>query len=263
MDHVEVAGLRIAYERAGTGPALVLLHGGFQHSGAWWRQLEGLSGDFTVVAWDAPGCGGSAVPPRGFGVEDYGDCLAGFIDALGLGQPHVLGLSLGSVIALELYRGHPGVPASLILASAYAGWAGSLSPAEVARRTAQVLHEIDLPPAEFVPGWIPTLLTEAASADLVSEVSAVMSEHHPAGTRVIFEAFAPADYRSVLPTIAVPTLLLYGELDRRSPVSVAQGLHEQIPGSTLIVMPAVGHVSNIETPDRFNAEVRRFLLTLG
>ena len=83
-----------------------------------------------MVAWDAPGCGRSSDPPETFGMPEYADCLAAFIDALGLERPHVLGLSFGAVLALELYRRHPLVPRTLVLASAYAGWAGSL-PAEV------------------------------------------------------------------------------------------------------------------------------------
>jgi pimeloyl-ACP methyl ester carboxylesterase len=72
-------------------------------------------------------------------------------------------------------------------------------------------------------------------------------------------AFAEADLREVLPSIRVPTLLLYGDADRRSPLHVAEELHARIPGSTLVVMPGVGHSSNMEFPDRFNSEVRSFL----
>lgn len=147
---------------------------------------------------------------------------------LSLGRPHVLGLSAGSVLALELYRGHPTVPRSLVLASAYAGWAGSLPSEEVQRRLAQVLREVELPPEEFVPGWIPTLLTPAAPPELVEEVRRIMSDFHPTGTRVMIQALAVADYRHVLASIDVPTLLLYGELDSRSPVHVADTLRAQI-----------------------------------
>ncbi len=62
MDHVEVGGLRVTYRQAGQGPPLVLLHGGLGDSREWRQQLEGLADDFTVTAWDAPGCGGSSAP---------------------------------------------------------------------------------------------------------------------------------------------------------------------------------------------------------
>src|SRR2546425_2513964 len=129
MGESEVGGLTIAYERAGEGPPLVLLHGFVGGSrGTWRRQIEGLSDTFTVVAWDAPGSGRSSDPPESFRMPDYADCLAGFVDALSLGRPHVAGLSFGGALALELYRRHRTIPRTLVLAGAYAGWTGSLPP---------------------------------------------------------------------------------------------------------------------------------------
>src|SRR5438552_12968499 len=111
MDRIDVGGIRIAYRRAGMGPPLVLLHGGPSDSREWHYQLEGLSDEFALVAWDMPGCGQSADPPEHFlHTRDYADCLVAFIEALGLRQPHVLGLSFGSGLALELYRWYPRIP---------------------------------------------------------------------------------------------------------------------------------------------------------
>ena len=70
---------------------------------------------------------------------------------------------------------------------------------------------------------------------------------------------AEADLRDVLPRIMVPTLLLYGELDKRSPVSVGEELHARIPGSTLVILPGVGHLCNVEGADQFDREVRALL----
>jgi pimeloyl-ACP methyl ester carboxylesterase len=260
LAEVEVGGLRVAYRRAGQGPPLVLLHGGLADSREWRRQLEGLADEFTVVAWDAPGCGRSSDPPEGFRASDYADCLAAFIDELGLGRPHVLGLSLGSMHALELYRWHPTIPRTLVLASAYAGWAGSLPAEVVEQRLERALREADLPPEQWMRGYIPGFFTERASAELIEEVVALLCQFpHPAGLRAMLHAFGRADLRDVLARISVPTLLLYGEQDVRSPLPVAEDLHAQIPTSRLVVMAGVGHVSNMEAPERFNAEVRRFL----
>jgi pimeloyl-ACP methyl ester carboxylesterase len=126
VDRVQVGSLSIAFEWMGEGVPLLLLHGGVSDRREWRQQLEGLSDEFAVVAWDAPGCGRSSDPPDDFLMPDYADCLAGFIAALGLVRPHVVGLSFGGTLALELYRRHPNVPRTLVLASAYTGWAGSL-----------------------------------------------------------------------------------------------------------------------------------------
>ncbi len=81
--HVEVGGLTIAYERAGTGPPVALAHGFVGDARSTWdSQIEGLADEFTVIAWDAPGAGKSSDPPEGFGMDDYADCLAAFLRAL-------------------------------------------------------------------------------------------------------------------------------------------------------------------------------------
>jgi pimeloyl-ACP methyl ester carboxylesterase len=73
MDSIEVEGLRIAFQRAGQGQPIVLLHGGPTDSREWRRQLDGLSDEFTVVAWDMPGCGRSSDPPDQFRTRDYAE----------------------------------------------------------------------------------------------------------------------------------------------------------------------------------------------
>jgi len=263
MDTVELDGLRITYQRAGHGPPLVLFHGVGEDSRIWRPQLEGLSDDFTVFAWDAPGCGRSDAPAPDFSAAELGAITAGFLRRCVPEKPHVLGLSWGSIVALELYRGYPGIPASLVLASAYAGWAGSLPPEEVERRNAQVLAEIGQPSETFVRDWLPTLFTDKSDPAVVAEVAEIMADVRPAGMRALLSASGRADYRPVLSTITVPTLLLYGGDDQRAPLNVAHEMHRRIPGSRLSVIPDVGHLSHIEAPDAFNTEVRNFLTSVA
>jgi pimeloyl-ACP methyl ester carboxylesterase len=75
----------------------------------------------------------------------------------------------------------------------------------------------------------------------------------------MLHSMAEADLRDVLSRIEVPTLLLYGDVDSRSPLTIGEALHAAIPGSRLTVLAGVGHLSNIEAADRFNREVRAFL----
>ena len=259
MNTVEVEGLRVAYRRAGEGPALVLLHGAFSDSRTWTPQFEGLSDEFTVVAWDAPGCGGSSDPPETFGRDAYGECLESFVHELALERPHVLGLSFGSVLALELYRRRPRRVHSLVLASAYAGWAGSLAPEEAAARTRRAWKDLDRPQAEWVREYLPTFFSHSVDQEVVDVAEAMILDSRPAGLAAALRAFAAADLREVLPTIAVPTLLLYGEDDQRSPRRVAEKLHAQIPDSEVVFLSDAGHDSNLESPAAFNAAVRAFL----
>jgi pimeloyl-ACP methyl ester carboxylesterase len=259
MDEIEVDGLRIAYERAGSGPPLLFLNG-YVGDGptTWRRQIEGLADQFTVVAWDAPGVGGSSDPPESFGMAGYADCLAGFIDGLGLGQPHVCGLSFGGALALAFSHRHPAVTSTLVLVSAYAGWAGSLPKDVAEHRLHQALELADLSPDKFVDALLPTMFSESTPSDIVEEFGATMLAFHPAGFRAMARASAE-DLRDVLPHISVPTLLVYGDTDVRAPLNVAEDLHAAISGSRLVVLPGTGHICNVEAPEQFNSEVRNFL----
>jgi len=171
----------------------------------------------------------------------------------------VLGLSWGGGLALELYRIAPTLPRSLVLASAYAGWAGSLPPDAVARRLDAYLTAARTPSREALRGWGPGMFSESASEDLIAELIEISSNYHPGALADLARSFATTDLRTTLPTITVPTLVLHGDSDVRSPLTVGEALHDALPGSTLVVLEGVGHVSNIEAPDRFNTEVRRFL----
>lgn len=259
MDHVEVGGLRIAFERVGAGPPLILLHGFAGDHREWSHQIEDLSHDFTVVAWDAPGSGGSSDPPESFRMPDYADLVVGLVDSLGLGQPHVAGLSFGATLSLETYRRHPRVPRSLVLASAYAGWAGSLPPDVTEERLRRSLLAADLPPTRFAFEMIPSLFPGSATKEIVDELAMIAADFHPAGFRTMSRSLAEADLRDVLARIRVATLLLYGDADVRAPLHVAETLHAAIPASTLSVIPGVGHMCNMEASERFNQEVRAFL----
>ena len=259
MDEIKVGGLAVAFERQGTGPPLVLLHGFVGNGREWRRQVDDLADEFTVVAWDAPGSGRSSDPPEAFRLADYADCLAAFIEAVGLVSPHVAGLSFGGALALELYRRHAAIPRSLVLASAYAGWAGSLPDETVEQRLRQTLQAAGASPDQRAGAMISTMFSGSPPPAAVEAFRDIMLEIHPAGLRAMARSLAEADLRDILPRITVPTLLLYGDSDVRAPLTVARDLLARIPGSRLAIMPGVGHMSSIEAPERFNAEVRTFL----
>jgi pimeloyl-ACP methyl ester carboxylesterase len=143
VELIEVGGRTIAYRRAGGGDPLVLLHSAWSDGWEWRPQLTALSDEFDVMARDAPGCGGSEDPPPQMSMTDYADAVADLITALDLGRTHLCGLSFGGGLALAVYWRHPQLARSLVLASAYAGWKGSLPPEDVEARLAQSRGELD------------------------------------------------------------------------------------------------------------------------
>ena len=254
---VHAHGLEIAYERAGHGPALVLVHGAAQDGRSWRPQLEGLAGELTVVAWDEPGAGRSSDVPVSFGLPGYADCLAALVEALGVAPAHVAGLSWGATVVLELYRRHPEVVGTLILAGGYAGWKGSLPAAEVRARVAQARRMLAAPPGELDP-TLPGLFARDPPAELAPLLEEVAAGVRRDSLRRELAIMADADLRDVLPTIDVPVLLIWGELDARSPLTVARQFRRAIPRARLVVIPGCGHMSNVERPEEFNTAVRHF-----
>ena len=258
MEAVDVDGLRVAYQRVGQGPPVVLVHG-YVGDGptSWQPQLEALGDELTLVAWDAPGAGGSSDPPEDIGISGYADCLAGFIRELGLDSPHVVGLSFGGALAIELQRRHR-TAATLTLVSAYAGWRGSLGAEAAEQRLDQALALSQLAPQDLVDTLLSTMFSEPTPPAVVSAFGRSLLGVRPAGFRAMARASAE-DLRDALPAIDVPTLLVYGGADIRAPMPVAEALHEAIAGSTLVVLPGAGHVCNLEQPDQFNDVLRSFL----
>ncbi|WP_154794972.1 alpha/beta fold hydrolase [Occultella kanbiaonis] len=261
MDAVDVDGIRIAFTRAGRGRPIVLL-GGFVGDGAgtWHHQIDALSGSYTVVSWDPPGSGGSSDVPESFRLPDYATSLAGLISALGLEQPVLVGLSFGGALALEYWRHRGAQVRGLFLAGAYAGWTGSLPAATVAQRLQTCLAASLLPAPEFASTMVPSMFSPDVPTDLVAEVrDNIAASFRPGGFRAMARSSAEADLRDVLPLIDVPTVVLHGAADVRAPGFVADALCAAIPGSRLVILPGVGHVSCIEAPERFTAELEAFL----
>jgi pimeloyl-ACP methyl ester carboxylesterase len=257
VEIVRSNGLEIAYRRVGDGPPLVLVHGAAEDGRAWQPQLAALEDEFTVIAWDEPGAGGSSDLPAEFLLADYAHCLAALIEGVGLGPAHVAGLSWGGTLVQELYRHHPELVATLILADTYAGWKGSLPQVEVRTRVADALETLAAPGARLQPRF-PGLFAGDPPVEFVALLDEMTAAVRPEALRNLLFVMAEADQRDILPNIAVPTLLIWGEFDVRSPLSVAREFEQAISDARLVVIPGCGHVSNLERPGQFNDAVRAF-----
>jgi pimeloyl-ACP methyl ester carboxylesterase len=257
VEIVRAKGLQIAYERVGDGPPLVFVHGGGDDGRVWQPQLAALGDEFTVVCWDEPGAGRSSDVPANFGLADYACCLAALIDELALGPAHVAGLSWGGTVVQELYRHHPQLVATLILIDTYAGWKGSLSEEEVHARVGDVRRVLAAPAGGFTR-TLSGLFAGDPPVQLLPLLEEMAADVRRESMETVLRVMAAADQRDLLPRIAVPTLLIWGELDARSPLSIARQFEQTIDGAKLVVLPGAGHMSNLEQPERFNTAVREF-----
>jgi pimeloyl-ACP methyl ester carboxylesterase len=170
----------------------------------------------------------------------------------------VIGLSFGGIVALALQRRHAARSSALVLASAYAGWAGSLPPEVAEQRLRQALALADAGPEALVDALLPTMFRSAVPAARVEALRDSMLAVHPRGFRAMARASAE-DVSDVLGAVAVPTLLLTGDHDVRAPLGIAEALQAAIPGSRLVVVPGAGHLCHFEAPDAFDGAVRAFL----
>jgi pimeloyl-ACP methyl ester carboxylesterase len=257
IEVISVNGLDIAYARGGNGPPILFVHGAGEDARVWQPQLAALADEFTVVAWDEPGAGRSSDLPAGFGLVDYANCLAALIQRLDLGPIHVAGHSWGTTLVLELYRRRPELVATLVLAGGYAGWKGSLPEREIAARVLGVRQALDASPEEFNP-TPPGLFADGPPAEFVTLLKQIAGDVRPESLRTLLNVMSEADQRDLLPRVTVPTLLIWGELDARSPLSVANQFDRSIPDTTLVVIPGAGHGCHLERPEQFNTAVRQF-----
>ncbi|WP_212612662.1 alpha/beta fold hydrolase [Pseudonocardia hierapolitana] len=240
-----------------------MLHGAPTDSRTWQWMLPDLARDHTVIAWDAPGFGESSDIDDHWRAPQFADALAAFVAALDLERPHLVGHSFGTMVALSLFRRHPTVPASLVLVSGYAGWAGSLPPEEVARRLEMFVGMAELGDA-FDPKSYPGLFSELIPPDREAVLATMMRENiRPASVRAAGYTGAETDLRPVLPTVDVPTLVLHGAADVRSPRANAEALHAAISTSQLVVLPRLGHACVVEDPETCATEIRRFMTTVS
>jgi len=260
MPFVNAGKYKIHYQIAGVGEPLVLLHGMSNNSNSWHHQLRDLSGEFKVIAWDAPGYGLSFDPdPLLTQFHEFADVLYLFLKALALSNVHLLGHSMGAAIAVDFCCRYPDSVKKLILADATRA-AAALSPEENERRFQERISNIEmLSPTELAERRADQLLAPNAPEDVRESVKKIMAQVRPPGYKSVAYALRNANQMSLYPQIKIPVLLICGELDCITPVSESRIIHERIPGSQLRTIPNTGHLCYQEDPDSFNLLVREFL----
>lgn len=257
---IDVDGERFAWREAGDDQVVVLLHGLGGSRISWEPQLAGLSADHRVAAWDLPGYGASApLPAKDVTFPALAHAAADWIALLGGGAAHVVGISMGAMIAQYLAAWHPQSVRSLsLLATSPAFGLDGTSPQKwQAARLAPLIAGQQ--PADFADRVLRGLagphLDEAA---LEGQRQAMARISAPALQRSI-ECLITHDSRPLLAGITAPTLVMVGELDEETPIAYAQVLADGIPKAWLQTVPHVGHLLNVEAPDVVNAAITRHI----
>jgi pimeloyl-ACP methyl ester carboxylesterase len=238
---------------------LLLLHGIGSSSRAFRHQLTALSDTFDVIACDAPGYGQSEDPVGPFSLENQADRAAALLDELEVPAAHVLGVSMGGVVAQLLYHRHPTRVRSLILCDTNAG-GGALPEPQRSERVRQRIDNLErLGARRMAEQRAPVLVRPEAPPELVRELADIMAQVRPAGYCNAAISLGATDLTPLLPKIAVKTLVIHGACDQVVPLETGRQLAEAIPGARLEVIPNAGHVANQEQPETFNSVARDFL----
>jgi pimeloyl-ACP methyl ester carboxylesterase len=250
----------IEYDARGEGAPLLLLHAFPLGLFMWEAQVEALSATHRVVRFDARGFGGSAAGDGPLTMERIADDGAFLLDHLGIEKAVVGGCSMGGYAAFAFVRRHPQRLAGLILQDTRAGADSVEARANRATLAAKVLAE---GASAAVEAFLPKLLGETTHRERPALVASVRERILGTPQQGIANALhglaARADSRETLPTIAVPTLVLVGAEDALTPPPEAATMAAAIPRARLDVIPAAGHLANLENPGAVNAALSAFL----
>ncbi|MED3835631.1 alpha/beta hydrolase [Peribacillus frigoritolerans] len=260
MPFVKVEDLSIHYEIEGNGEPLVLLHGMSNNSQSWKEQIQELKEHYTVIAWDAPGYGKSSDPAEEYRhFKEFARILNGMLDQLKLEKIHLLGHSMGAAIAIEYCSLYPNKVNKLILADSTRG-AAALSPEENETKLKNRLFSIEnLSTKEIAEKRIQALLSPHASENVHARVKEIMTQIRPAGYRSVAYSLYHLNQMSMLSHIAVPVLVICGELDTVTPIKESEAIHEKLINSRLVIIPEGGHLCYQENPRKFNSSILEFL----
>ncbi len=263
LESVGPDGGRIAYRAAGEGRPLVLLHGIGSGSASWAAQLDersGLAARFRVIAWDCPGYGGSdPLPGEAPAPADYADALDALLDGLGIARVHLVGHSLGGLIAAAFAARRAERLLSLALADSAAGYRNAPDEIRVGRLEARIGAMTSLGPEEVARRRAREVLSPSAPEDVYEKVRAVQSRVKPAGYAQAARMLHGSDIFTDTAEIRTPTLVLCGGRDAVTPPAVSRGIAAAVAGSRCVILEGLGHASYVEGPAAFNDALTDFL----
>lgn len=253
-------GIETYYELHGKEgmPWLVLSHSLACSARMWDEQIAAFQDKYRILAYDTRGHGSSQAPAGAYTLEQLADDLKALLDRLGISRAHYCGLSMGGMIGQTYALKYPGTFATLVLADTTSRMPAEAQPAWQDRiRTAEAKG--------MQPLVEPTLarwFTEPyrkAQPQTMQRIGNLIGSTPVAGYVGCCHAIPKIDLTSRLKDIRTPILIIVGEDDPGTPVAMSKEIHENAPGSKLVVLPKAAHLSNIEQSAAFNRALDEFL----
>jgi 3-oxoadipate enol-lactonase len=255
----QASGVRIARERRGSGPPLLLIHGlGYARWG-WEPVVDGLAEAHEVVLFDNRGIGDSDAPLGPYSARMLAEDAVAVLDAAGLERAHVLGTSLGGMVAQQVALDWPERVDRLVLACTTPG---SESAAPMPEQTVRLIQESPALPREVaMRRGVENALAPGADVAMIDRIMV----HRIATAQPLAAWLAQAaagmsfDAWDRVREIGAPTLVLTGDLDVVVDPRNSALLAEMISGARMEVFPGAGHLFFWEQPERFVEVVKEFL----
>ena len=252
----------IAVEHVGAGDTLIFLHGIGGSRLNWSDQFAAFGSAYQTLAWDLRGYGDSDGYDGPLKLDDICADLVRVLDHFGAERAHIVGLSMGGMIAMEFYRRSPERVRTLTLSNTNSGLAVDFD-AEQRAEFVRLRKEPLLAgktPMDLAPTQVKVLLSEnaseAARQAIMGSIGLLRTEFYIKA----IEAIVEFDSSDVLATISVPTLLIGSVDDRVTPIAAMRAMSTKVSGAVMVEL-AGGHLSNLEQPDAFNKAIREFLDT--
>ncbi|SFG04928.1 Pimeloyl-ACP methyl ester carboxylesterase [Halopelagius inordinatus] len=267
MPTVRTNDVQTYYERRGSGPPVVFVHGAILDSSQWTQQIDALSDEYTAIAYDVRGHGRTGGSDReSYSIPLLADDLHAFVTALDLENPVICGLSMGGCIAQVYAAAHPEAVSGLILADTFTPYL--FGRGEWFQRS--VMLRAAVPPVrllgyeriERAMVWVHERLSKGASGDY-ERVESLRAEGPTMDTaefaKVIRAVASFHETRVDHSAISAPTLVLYGEQEPAFLRRHVSKMAADIPNAVVEEVPGGGHASNLDNPDFFTEAVREFL----
>ncbi len=271
-----VNGLQVHYKVAGQGePVLLLLHGFGASTFSWRKVLEPLGQHGTVIAFDRPGFGLTERPltwsgENPYSVESQADMAVGLLDELGVQRAILVGHSAGGTVAVETYLRHPERVQALVLVDAAVYETGGPAGNWFLRLLIRSPQGRHLGPllVRSIASWGEGVLEQSwhdpsriTEQDRAGYRKPLQAENWDRALWELTAAAQPLELEKQLDAIRVPTLVLTGDDDRIVPAEQSVRLAGAIPGASLVVIAACGHLPQEEQPEAFLRAVVPFVTT--
>jgi 3-oxoadipate enol-lactonase len=258
-----VNGTNIDYRDEGSGPPVVFIHAFPLNQKMWDDQVAALRNRCRTITIDLRGFGHSDAPPGPYSMDQMAADVRGLLSLLNIDQAVLVGLSMGGYIALAFYRNYPDAVRAMVLADTRA----SADTHEARRRRINSADKAEKEGSRAIAEDMVPLLLGRTTIDtrpsIVERVREMIQGNSPQGIAGAQRGMSMRrDSTYILPGIDFPVLIIVGSEDELTPPEEAENLRSGIPGARLRVIANAGHLSNLEQPEQFNAELTGFIGSL-